>query len=143
MDFLYTTNDILDTSKLLLNQTANLKKKIISDFKYHSFIEFYDINKDISFNENEEEYYSLKYDNKFNGLFYLIGNYNDNIILSIEVLDFLNKLIDTEYNPDSEIYIKIFKSLEIKDYKLLNLNKIIKNNIGGNKNNSNFKFLNL
>ena len=77
------TNDNLDASKLLLNQTTNLKKKIISDFKYHSFIEFYDINKDISFNENEEEYYSLKYDNKFNGLFYLIGNYNDNIILSM------------------------------------------------------------
>jgi hypothetical protein len=129
------TNDILEASKLYLNQTTNLKKRISSDFKYHSFIEFYDLNEDVSFNENEEEYYTLNYDNKVNGLFYIIGNYNNNIILSIEVLDFLNKLIDTEYNPDAEIYIKIFKSCEIKDYKLLNLNKIIKNNVGGNKNN--------
>ena len=39
-------------------------------------------------------------------------------------LDLLYKLIDCEYNPDVEIYINIFKSLEIKNYKLLNLNKI-------------------
>lgn len=33
------------------------------------------------------------------------------------------------------MFINIFKSCDIKYYKLLNLNKIIKNNIGGNKNN--------
>ena len=131
------SNNILEESNILLNQNNNMKgkKKICSDFKYHSFIEFYDQNKDISFSENEEEYYSLNYNNKVNGLFYLIGNYNNNIFLSIGVLDFLNKLIDTEYNPDSEIYINIFKSCEMKHYKMLNLNKIIKNNVGGNKNN--------
>ena len=43
--------------------------------------------------------------------------------------------MDTEYNPDAEIYINVFKSCEIKDYKMLNLNKIIKSNIGGDKTN--------
>ena len=131
------SNNFLEETNMFLNQNNNIKikKKISSDFRYHSFVEFYDKNEDISFSENEEEYYSLNYDNKVNGLFYLIGNYNKNIFLSVGVLDFLNKLIDTEYNPDSEIYINVFKSCEIKHYKMLNLNKIIKNNVGGNKNN--------
>jgi hypothetical protein len=121
-----------------------VKKRISSDFKYHSFVEFYDVNEDMSFNVNEEEYYSLNYNYKVNGLFYIIGNYNKNIFLSLGVLDFLNKLIDTEYNPDAEIYINVFKSCEIKHYKMLNLNKIIKNNVGGNKNNLKaFKLLKL
>ena len=130
-------NAVLEASNTFLSQNTNLKlkKKISSDFKYHSFIEFYDANEYMSFNVEEEEYYSLNYDNKVNGLFYIIGNYNKNIFLSIEILDFLNKLIDTEYNPDAEIYINVFKSCEIKHYKMLNLNKIIKNNVGGNKNN--------
>ena len=130
-------NAVLEASNTFLSQNTNLKlkKKISSDFKYHSFIEFYDANEYMSFNVDEEEYYSLNYDNKVNGLFYIIGNYNKNIFLSIEVLDFLNKLIDTEYNPDAEIYINVFKSCELKHYKMLNLNKIIKNNVGGNKNN--------
>lgn len=33
------------------------------------------------------------------------------------------------------MYINVFKSCEINQYKMLNLNKIIKNNVGGNKNN--------
>ena len=130
-------NDLVETTNMLLNKYNNnsKKKEITSDFKYHSFIEFYDMNEDMSFNENDEEYYSLNYDNKIDGLFYIIGNYTNNIILSIGALDFLNKLIDTEYNLDAEIYIKVFQSCDIKDYIILNLNKIIKNNIGGNKNN--------
>ena len=43
--------------------------------------------------------------------------------------------MDTEYNPDAEIYINEFRSLDIQKYNLLNLNNIIKNNIGGNMNN--------
>ena len=130
-------NDLVETTNMLLNKYNNnsKKKEITSDFKYHSFIEFYDMNEDMSFKENDEEYYSLNYDNKIDGLFYIIGNYTNNIILSIGALDFLNKLIDTEYNLDAEIYIKVFQSCDIKDYIILNLNKIIKNNIGGNKNN--------
>ena len=34
-----------------------------------------------------------------------------------------------------EIYINVFKSCEIKDYKMLNLSKIIKSKIGGDKTN--------
>ena len=56
-------------------------------------------------------------------------------------MDLLIKLIDTEINPDAEIYINIFKSLEIENYKMLNLNTIVKLNIGGDK--TNFKAMKL
>ena len=126
-------NKNMDNKTVFIN---NIKRnRVASDYKYHSFTDFFSSNDDNSFNENEEEYFSLNYDNKVNGLFYIIGNYSNNIILSIGALDLLNKLMDTEYNPDAEIYIKIFQSCEIRHYKMLNLNKIIKNNVGGNKNN--------
>lgn len=128
-----------DTNEYLakINYTNNKKKKkITSDFRFHSFIEFYEPNDYVVINGLEqEEYYSLNYENKINGLFFQIGNYNDNIILSVGAMDLLDKLLDTESNPDAEVFINIFKSCDIKYYKLLNLNKIIKNNIGGNKNN--------
>ena len=101
--------------------------------------EFFDINDDSfnsSFNDEEEDsYYLSNSHNKIHGLFYIIGNYQKNIILSTGVLDLIDKLIDTEYNPDSEIYINIFKSCDIEHYKLLNLNTILKFNIGGDKTN--------
>ena len=48
-------------------------------------------------------------------------------------LDLLEKLLNTEYNPDYEIYISIFKNFQINQYSCMKLNNIIKNNIGGNK----------
>lgn len=132
-------NNVSEATNTFLSQTnynnVNKKKKITSDFKYHSFIEFYGQNEDITFKEDEEDYYTLNYNNKINGLFYQIGKYKQNAILSIGALDLLDKLLDTGYNPDAEIYINVFKSCDFKYYKLLNLNKIIKMNIGGNKNN--------
>ena len=118
----------------LLSKTNYItkKKKISSDFKYHSSFEFSEQDEDDLNNNDLEDYYSNK-DKKLNGIFYSIGNYNKNIILSIATLDFLYKLIDTEYNPDAEIYINIFKSCDLTQYKMLNISKIIKSNIGGDK----------
>ena len=136
---LYIGENIEDeeTKEFLIKANFNNKKrkKISGDYKYHSSFEFLDPDDDIDNNiEGEDDYYSNN-DSKLNGLFNIIGNYNKNIILSIGALDLLDKLIDTEYNPDAEIYINVFKSCEIKDYKMLNLNKIIKSNIGGDKTN--------
>ena len=118
------------------NIDKNKKKKIASDFKFHSFIEFLEKQEDFNIKTSEiEDYYTLNYDNKINGLFHVIGNYKNNIILSVGAMNLLDKLIDTEYNPDAEIYIIEFKSCDIKYYSMLNLNNIIKYNIGGNKNN--------
>lgn len=141
--FLYIgEEDEEDMAKEILSKTTyetKKRKKISSDFKYHTSSEFFDINDDSfnsSFNDEEEDsYYLSNSHNKIHGLFYIIGNYQKNIILSTGVLDLIDKLIDTEYNPDSEIYINIFKSCDIEHYKLLNLNTILKFNIGGDKTN--------
>ena len=118
------------------NIDKNKKKKIASDFKFHSFIEFLEKQEDFNIKTSEiEDYYTLNYDNKINGLFHVIGSYKNNIILSVGAMNLLDKLIDTEYNPDADIYITEFKSCDIKYYSMLNLNNIIKYNIGGNKNN--------
>lgn len=136
--YLYT-GEIEDDTKERLNKTDFIptkKKKISSDFKYHLSSEFFDSddedkdNKDTNVKDVEED------DNqniKIKGLFYIIGNSNKNIILTIGALDLLIKLIDTEYNTDAELYIKKFKECNIQQYKMLNLNDIIKSNIGGNK----------
>ena len=117
------------------NYNSKKRKKISSDFKFHSSFEFVDPDEDDIYNSEGEEDYYLNNDTKINGLFFIIGNYNKNMLLSIGAIDLLNKLIDTEYNPDAEIYINVFKSCEMKDYKMLNLSKIIKSNIGGDKTN--------
>ena len=109
------------------------RKKISADYKYHSSFEFIGLDDDILNNKENDDTFSNS--NAIKGLLYIIGNYQKNIILSIGALDLLIKLIDTEVNPDAEIYINIFKSLEIENYKMLNLNTIIKLNIGGDKTN--------
>jgi hypothetical protein len=122
-----------DNKRDYLNRTdffTQRKKKISSDFKYHTSSEFFDLNDEDKVGKDCEEDDSQ--DIKIKGLFYIIGNSNKNIILIIGALDLLNKLIDTEYNPDAELYIKIFKGCKIQHYKMLNLNNIIKLKIGGN-----------
>ena len=111
-------------------------KKIAGDFKFHSFFEFIEKQEDFeTMFSDVEGFYKLNYDNKVNGLFSIIGNYKNNTILSVGAMNLLDKLIDPEYNPDAEIYINEFRSYDIQQYSLLNLNNIIKNNIGGNINN--------
>ena len=111
-------------------------KKIASDFKFHSFFEFIEKQEDFeTMFSDVEGFYKLNYDNKVNGLFSIIGNYKNNTILSVGAMNLLDKLIDPEYNPDAELYINEFRSYDIQQYSLLNLNNIIKNNIGGNINN--------
>ena len=53
--------------------------------------------------------------------------------MAVGCLDLLEKLLNTEYNPDYEIYINIYKNMKIYEYNYLKLNNIIKHNIGGNK----------
>ena len=81
---------------------------------------------------------------KIPGLFQQIGDYTKNVFCAVGCLDLLEKLLNTEYNPDYEIYINIFKNMKIYEYNYMKLNNIIKNNIGGNKTNVKaMKLLNL
>ena len=75
--------------------------------------------------ENEES--------KISGLFQQIGFYEKNVFCAVGCLDLLEKLLNTECNPDYEIYINIYKNMKIYEYNYMKLNNIIKHNIGGNK----------
>ncbi len=133
-----TTNKVNKEIKDFFNNIDVNKrsKKIAGDFKFHSFFEFIEKQEDFeTMFSDVEGFYKLNYDNKVNGLFSIIGNYKNNTILSVGAMNLLDKLIDPEYNPDAELYISEFRSYDIQQYSLLNLNNIIKNNIGGNINN--------
>ena len=133
-----TTNKVNKEIKDFFNNIDVNKrsKKIAGDFKFHSFFEFIEKQEDFeTMFSDVEAFYKLNYDNKVNGLFSIIGNYKNNTILSVGAMNLLDKLIDPEYNPDAELYISEFRSYDIQQYSLLNLNNIIKNNIGGNINN--------
>ena len=67
----------------------------------------------------------------YKGLFHYIGEFDKNIMLSISCLNFLVRLLDNEFNPEVELYLKLFKSRKITDYQLLRLEEIIKYNKGG------------
>ena len=78
------------------------------------------------------------------GLFFYIGDFNNNVLLSCSCLELLTKLLDNEFNPDAELYLKIFKTRRITDYKNMRLEEIIKSNKGGAKASQNaFKILSI
>ena len=67
----------------------------------------------------------------YKGLFHYIGDFDKNLMLSISCLNFLVRLLDNEFNPEVEIYLKLFKSRKVTDYLLMRLEEIIKYNKGG------------
>ncbi len=77
-------------------------------------------------------------------MFYYVGDFGNNILLSLSCLNLLVKLLDKEFNPYVEIYLKIFKTRRITDYQTMKLDEIIKNNKGGEKATQNaFKLLSI
>ena len=68
------------------------------------------------------------------GIFFHIGNYKLNNYGSKSCMNFLLKLLDTEINPEAEMYINIYKNQKIEHFSLMNLPEIAKNN-GNNYNN--------
>ena len=68
------------------------------------------------------------------GIFFHIGNYKLNNYGSKSCMNFLVKLLDTEINPEAEMYINIYKNQKIEHFSLMNLPEIAKNN-GNNYNN--------
>ena len=78
------------------------------------------------------------------GLFSLIGNYENNVLLSANCLDLLVKLLSREYNPQVDIYIEVFKGRSLSEVLSLKLEELIISNIGGSKSTFNaFKLLSI
>ena len=58
------------------------------------------------------------------GLFYYIGKYEENYFGARSCLILLNKIFERDFNPEIDIYIKIFKKIDIKHIKKMNLCKL-------------------
>ena len=58
------------------------------------------------------------------GLFYYIGKYEENYFGARSCLLLLNKIFERDFNPEIDIYIKIFKKIDIKYIKKMNLCKL-------------------
>ena len=68
------------------------------------------------------------------GIFFHIGNYKLNNYGSKSCMNFLLKLLDTEINPEAELYINIYKNQNIENFSLMNLPELATKN-GNNFNN--------
>ncbi len=77
------------------------------------------INKDFNDedNNNKIDLYYLE------GLFYYIGNFEENYFGARSCLLLLNKIFEANFNPEVDNYIKIYKKIDIKFIKKMNLCK--------------------
>ena len=78
---------------------------------------------------------NMNNDNNCNlqGLFYYIGKYEENYFGARSCLLLLNKIFERDFNPEIDIYIKIFKKIDIKYIKKMNLCKLYYINNGINQ----------
>lgn len=125
----------------LSNEEEKENKKSITLFQWlNENTKENNINEDLNDSDSDDK----KDEIKIPGLFQQIGDYQKNIFSAIGSLNLLEKLLNDEYNPDYEKYLNIFQNLKIYQFNYMKLNDIIKNNIGGNKNNLKaFKILSL
>ena len=62
-------------------------------------------------------------DDHLEGLFYYIGNFEENYLGAKSCLNLLNKIFETRFNPEIDKYITLFKKIDIKYIKLMKLCK--------------------
>ena len=95
-------------------------------------------------NKNEDETDSDMDNLSLKGLFFYIGDFNNNVLLSCSCLELLVKLLDNEFNPDADQYLGIFKTRRMTDYQNMRLEELIRSNKGGAKASQNaFKILSI
>ena len=62
-------------------------------------------------------------DQHLEGLFYYIGNFEENYLGAKSCLNLLNKIFERRFNPEIDKYITLFKKIDIKNIKKMNLCK--------------------
>ena len=73
-------------------------------------------------------FYSNISHTKINGFLYHCGSRNINKIAAEQCLEFLNKLLSEEYNPQAEIFTKIYKKCNMNDILQIDLERHIIDN---------------
>ena len=112
------------------NKVEKENKKSIALFQWLNTSTKKNIKEDFNESDNDDK---GKDEIKIPGIFQQIGDFHKNVFSAIGALNFLEKLLNDEYNPDYEKYLNIFQNLKLYQYNYMKLNDIIKYNIGGNK----------
>ena len=71
----------------------------------------------------EENNNNIKFNSYLNGLLYYIGKYEENYLGARSCLLLLNKIFERDFNPEVDLYIKLFKKIDVKFIKQMNLCK--------------------
>ena len=72
---------------------------------------------------DEENNNNIKSNSYLNGLLYNIGKFEENYLGARSCLLLLNKIFERDFNPEVDVYIKLFKKIDIKFIKQMNLCK--------------------
>lgn len=73
-------------------------------------------------------FYSNISHSRINGFIYHCGNITKNKIASEQCLEFLKKLLSDDYNPQADLFLKIYKKCNINDIMQMDLEKHILEN---------------
>ena len=112
----------ISTTSISEKSTLSSTINSISNISYTNSSNF---NNSIIKNNKEiiEEDFNNKYNSYLEGLLYNIGKFEENHFGARSCLLLLNKIFEREFNPEVDIYIKLFKKLDIKFIKKMNLCK--------------------
>lgn len=121
MDISFNKTELLFQFEYFLLNKKNDEKRSNNDFNWYYLTE----------NEIKiffKGFYSNISHTKINGFLYHCGNINFNKIAAEQCLEFLKKLLSEDYNPQAEIFTKIFKRCNINDILQLDLERHIVEN---------------
>ena len=129
MDTPYNKTELLFQFEYFL-----LNKKNDENFSTSNFNWYY-------LTENEikiffKGFYSNISHTKINGFLYHCGSININKIAAEQCLEFLSKLLSEEYNPQAEIFNRVYKKCNINDIMQLELGRHINDNTNSVRNNA-------
>lgn len=80
-----------------------------------------------------EDDFNIKNNTHLEGLLYYIGKFDENYLGARNCLLLLNKFFDRQFNPEVDLYINIFKKIDIKFIKKMNMCKLCFINNGVNE----------
>ena len=89
-------------------------------------------NKGNNINTNDDDN-NIRNNTHLEGLLYNIGKFDDNYLGARNCLLLLYKFFDRQFNPEVELYINIFRKIDIKFIKKMNLCKLCFINNGVNQ----------
>ena len=116
IDTPYNKTELLYQFEYFLLNRDNEESKSNSSFKWYFL------------SENEIKTFLNGFYSKINGFLYHCGNIINNKIASEQCLEFLKKLLNEDYNPQADLFLRVFKKCDINDIIQMELDKHIINN---------------